>query len=104
MNVISLNAICAKFLQSALYVKKEKDVIYAKKLKNVMKTIPNNVFVILIIFKNDTVNVQLNSTTYVAKTLVLKNHVLNMKKYHPCVYQKVNNLRLTLFKIIPIFL
>ena len=102
--MISLNAVCAKFLQSALHAKKEKDVIHASKLKNAVETVPNNAFVILVIFENDAVSIQPNSIVHVVKTLVFKNHVLSVKKYHPSVHQKVNNLKLTLFKIILIFL
>lgn len=79
--MISLNARCAKFLLSALHVKKEKDGIHASKLRSAGVTILNNAFVILIIFKNDIVNVQQNSIVHIAKILVIKNRVPNMRKY-----------------------
>lgn len=97
--MISLNAVCAKLLLSALHTKKEKDVINISKLRNAVETIPNNVFVIFVIFKNDAVSLQPNSTLYVAKTLVFKNRVLSMKKYHLSIHQKVNNLKLTYLKL-----
>lgn len=102
--MISLNAVCAKLLLSALHAKKEKDVIHASRLRSAVETLPNNAFVMLVIFENNTVSVQPNSTVYVAKILVFKNHVPSVKKYHSSVYQKVNNFKMTLFKIILIFL
>ena len=102
--MISLNAVCAKFLLSALHAKKEKGVIHASRPRSVVETILNNAFVILVIFKNDAVSVQQNSTIHVAKTLVFKNCVPNVRKYHPNIHQEVNNFKLILFKIILIFL
>ena len=78
--------------------------IYASRLRSAVEIIPNNTFVMLVIFENDAVSVQPNSIVHVAKILVFKNHISSVKKYHPSVYQKVNNFKLTLFKIILIFL
>lgn len=54
---MSLNALCAKLLLSALYAKKEKDIIYTNKLKNAIEIILNNVFVMLVIFENNVISI-----------------------------------------------
>lgn len=55
--MISLNAVYTKLLLSALHIKREKNVIHAGEQKNLIETMSNNIFVILMIFKNNTVNV-----------------------------------------------
>ena len=102
--MISLNAVCAKLLLNALHAKKEKSVIHVNKPRNAMKIILNNIFVILVIFKNDAVSIQQNSTVHGAKTLVFKIYIPNVRKYYLNVHQKINNFKLILFKIILIFL
>lgn len=55
--MISLNVLYSKLLLVVFYAKKEKNVIYISKLKNVMKTLANNAFVILMIFEKNTINI-----------------------------------------------
>ena len=55
--MISLNAVCAKLLLSALHAKKEKGVIHASKPRSALETVLNNTFVILVIFENNAVSV-----------------------------------------------
>ena len=55
--MISLNAVCAKLLLSALHAKKEKGVIHVNKLRSAVETILNNAFVMLVIFKNNAVSI-----------------------------------------------
>lgn len=102
--MISLNELYVKLIPSTLYAKKEKDIIYASKLRNIIEIVLNNIFMMFVIFENNIVNIQLNSILYVAKVLVFKNYVLNMTKCQSSIYHKINNLKLTLFKIILIFL
>lgn len=99
--MINLNILYAKFLLNILYIKKRKNMIYANKLKNIVKIVFNNIFIIFIIFKNNIFNIQLNN---IARILIFKNYVLNINKYYLNIYQKINNLKLILFKIIIIFL
>lgn len=94
---------CQVFARHIIY-KKRKTIIYASRLKNIVKSKPNNLFIILLIFKTNIIYIQSNSIMHITKILVFKNHVLSIKKYHSSVYQKVNNFELTLFKIILIFL
>ena len=102
--MISLNAVYTKLLLSVLHAKKEKDMIYTSRLKNAVETILNHAFVILVIFENDTVSVQQNNIVHGAKILVFKNYVPNIRKYYSNIYQKINNFKLIIFKIILIFL
>lgn len=79
-------------------------MIYANKLKNKIEIISSNIFMINVIFKNNNINIQINSIIYIIKISIFKNLILSMKKYYPNIYQKVNNLKLILFKIIIIIL
>lgn len=54
--MISLHAIYSKLLLSVLYVKKEKDMIYTSKLKSLIKTILNNIYIIFLIFENNIIS------------------------------------------------
>lgn len=47
---MNLNVLYAKFLQNILYIKKEKIMIYISRLKNIIKIISNNIFIIFVIF------------------------------------------------------
>lgn len=79
-------------------------MINTSKSKNKVETKINNTFIILVIFENDIINIQTKSIIYIAKVLVFNNYNLSIKKCYSNMYHKVNNLKLTLFKIILIFL
>lgn len=55
--MISLNTGHAKIWLSALHATKEKGIIHTSKPRSVVKIILKNVFVMLVIFKNETVNI-----------------------------------------------
>lgn len=55
--MISLNASYAKLLQNILNAKVEINLIHINKLKIIIETISNNVFIILVIFKNNIINI-----------------------------------------------
>ena len=74
-------------------------MIHASKVKNIVKTIPYNAFVIFVIFENNAINIESNSIIYVLKTLVFTNLILSVKKYYLIVYQKVNNFKLAYLKL-----
>ena len=101
--MISLNTVYAKHLLNILYAKKKKDVIYANNVRNAIKTISSHAFVILIILKNNVVSLQPNNIIHIAKTLIFKNLVLNVKKYNPSIHQEVNKLKLTYLKLYQYF-
>ena len=97
--MISPNVICTKLLLSLLNAKKEKNIIYASKWRKEVETIPNNAFVIFVIFKNNVVSIQQNNIRYIIKTLIFKNSILDIKNYLSSIYQKVNNLKLIFLKL-----
>lgn len=49
-----LNTIYDKLLSNILYIKNKNNIIYISKLTNIKETIQNNLFIILVIFKNNT--------------------------------------------------
>lgn len=102
--MISLNALYTKLLLNVLYAKKEKIEIYLNRLRSAVEIVPNNVCKMHLIFENDAISVQTNNIVHIANKLVFKNHISSIKKYYSSIYQKVNNLKLFLFKILPILL
>lgn len=95
--MIYLNVICAKLLSSALYAKKEKNLIHVDRLKSKLKIISNNAFIILIIFENIIINKQKNRTIEIIKILIYKNYILSIKKFYSSIEPKVNKPKLILF-------
>lgn len=55
--MININKIDIKLLLNILYAKKVKNIIYISKLKNMMDKMLNNIFLIFIISKNNTISI-----------------------------------------------
>lgn len=50
-------------------------MIYLNRLRNIIKIRLNNVLKMLIIFKNNIINLKSNNTIYIVKILIFKNHI-----------------------------
>lgn len=55
--MINSNEICISPLLCVLYAKKEKNLIHINKLRNKIEITSNNSFLILMIFKNNVINI-----------------------------------------------